>query len=150
MKLHDLEGGHILLTITLIVNFLGLIMALWLGFYVITRSPRKPISWFSGLALWSISGNFLNILLALKPPSLLEQGPSWFRVYQSFIERYFSKGANSWLEGWLLVPSIMLLHHVTTLIRRGGMNGAGLARGTPRFRDRVYYNFVLHKACILE
>ena len=26
-----------------------------------------------------------------------------------------------------------------------GMNGAGLARGTPRFRDRVYYNFVLHK-----
>jgi SAM-dependent methyltransferase len=31
-----------------------------------------------------------------------------------------------------------------------GMNGAGLARGTPRFRDRVYHNFVLHKDCTLE
>jgi hypothetical protein len=111
-----------LLTITLVVNFLGLIMALWLGFYVITRSPRKPISWLSGLALWSLSGNFLNILLALNPPPLLEQGPSWFRVYQNFIEGYLSKGANSWLEGWLLVPSIMLWHHATMLIRPGGMN----------------------------
>lgn len=111
-----------LLTITLVVNFLGLIMALWLGFYVITRSPRKSISWLSGLALWSLSGNFLNVLLALNPPQLLEHGPSWFRVYQTIIEGNLSKGANSWLEGWLLVPSIMLWHHVTTLIRSGGMN----------------------------
>jgi hypothetical protein len=110
-----------LLTITLIVNFLGLIMALWLGFYVITRSPRKPIAWLSGLALWSLSGNFLNILLALNPPQILEQVPSWFRIYQVFIEDNLSKGANSWLEGWLLVPSIMLWHHVTVLIRPGGM-----------------------------
>jgi hypothetical protein len=122
MKPHELEGGHMLLIITLIVNFLGLIMALWLGFYVITRSPRRLISWLSGLALWSLSGNFLNILLALNPPTLLEHGPSWFRVYQTFIEGNLSKGANSWLEGWLLVPSIMLWHHVTLLIRPGGMN----------------------------
>ncbi|HEY48252.1 MAG: hypothetical protein AMJ88_10770 [Anaerolineae bacterium SM23_ 63] len=111
-----------LLTITLIVNFLGLIMALWLGFYVITRSPRKPIAWLSGLALWSLSGNFLNILLALNPPPVLEQVPSWFRIYQAFIEGNLAKGANSWLEGWLLVPSIMLWHHVTMLMRPGGMN----------------------------
>jgi SAM-dependent methyltransferase len=44
-----------------------------------------------------------------------------------------------------------LIHqHIPRLFRGifyefAGMNGAGLARGTPKFGDRVYYNFVLRK-----
>jgi hypothetical protein len=48
----------------------------------------------------------------------------------------------------------LINRHIPRLFRGifyefAGMNGAGLARGTPRFRDRVYYYFVLHKASTL-
>jgi SAM-dependent methyltransferase len=44
----------------------------------------------------------------------------------------------------------LINRHIPRLFRGifcefAGMNGAGLARGSPRLGDRVYYNFVLHK-----
>ena len=46
----------------------------------------------------------------------------------------------------------LINQHTLVFFRRifrefAGMSGAGLARGTPQFGDRVYYNFVLHKEC---
>ncbi|UCF60059.1 MAG: methyltransferase domain-containing protein [Anaerolineaceae bacterium] len=44
----------------------------------------------------------------------------------------------------------LISQHIPWLFRGifyefAGMSGAGLATGTPKFRNRVYYNFVLHK-----
>jgi uncharacterized membrane protein len=52
--------------ITFGVNFLGLVLALWLGL-IWSRSPRYLIAWLTALTLWSMSGLFLNILLAINP-----------------------------------------------------------------------------------
>ncbi|MBC8249532.1 MAG: hypothetical protein H8E90_07620, partial [Anaerolineales bacterium] len=52
----------ILFTLTSIVNFICLALSLWLGFYIVTRSPRSRVSWLASATLWSLSGSFLNTL----------------------------------------------------------------------------------------
>jgi hypothetical protein len=110
-----------LLSITLIVNFMALAAALWLGLYVVTRSPRRLISWLTGLALWCLTGPFLNVLLALIPPPMPASVPAWLTPVLQFWEGNAREGANSWLQGWLFVPAIALWHHVTTLMRPGNL-----------------------------
>ena len=51
-----------LFSLTSIVNFLCLALSLWLGFYIVTRSPRSRVSWLASATLWSLSGSFLNSL----------------------------------------------------------------------------------------
>jgi hypothetical protein len=113
------EEGNMLLTFTLLVNFIGLVTALWLGLYLVTRNPRKPVAWISALALWSLSGDFLNILLSLNPPPELLDVPAILDQVMAFLEENRALGTKSWLEGWLVVPSIMLWHHTTMLLRPG-------------------------------
>lgn len=54
--------------VTFTVNFVALIASLWLGMYLVTRNPRVPTAWLTALTLWSLSGLFINVLLALNPP----------------------------------------------------------------------------------
>ena len=58
-----------LYSLTVIVNFVFLVVAVWLGVYLVTRSPRSLVAWLTGLTLWSIAGIFLNLLLTLTPPN---------------------------------------------------------------------------------
>lgn len=51
-----------LFTLTSIVNFICLALSLWLGFYIVTRSPRSRVSWLASGSLWSLAGSFLNSL----------------------------------------------------------------------------------------
>lgn len=51
-----------LFTLTSLVNFICLALSLWLGFYIVTRSPRSRVSWLASGTLWSLSGSFLNTL----------------------------------------------------------------------------------------
>jgi hypothetical protein len=55
----------VLKIITTVVNFISLTSAVWLGVYVVTRSPRRLTTWLTSLTLLSLAGLFLNILLAL-------------------------------------------------------------------------------------
>ncbi len=110
-------------TSTILINFVALMAAVWLGIYVITRSPRSLIAWLTGLTLWSVAGLFLNFLLALNPPPLPENLPGWMTVLLQFwppgtIEQVSS----AWLQGWLVIPAIVIWHHVTVLLRPGSMN----------------------------
>jgi hypothetical protein len=108
---------------TIIVNFVALAVALWLGLYIITRSPRNTIAWLAGLALWSIGGYFLNVLLALNPPPSPALLPLWMRPLLWFWpEGAFERGWGNWLQGWQITPAVMIWHHVTVLIRSGRMN----------------------------
>ena len=112
-----------LLPITLIVNFLALAAALWLGLYVVIPSPRRLISWLAGLAFLCLTGPFLNILLALTSPQPTPAGVlDWLNSFLRFWEANVHEGANSWLQGWLGVPTVVLWHHVTVLMRPGRSN----------------------------
>lgn len=51
-----------------LVNLLGLASSLWLGFYVLTRSPRSHISRLAALTLWSLSTFFLHNALLINAP----------------------------------------------------------------------------------
>ncbi len=64
-----------LYSLTIIFNFVFLVVAVWLGVYLVTRSPHSLVAWLTGLTLWSIAGLFLNFLLALTPPPCLENSP---------------------------------------------------------------------------
>jgi len=112
-----------LLSITLLTNFVFLIAAVWLGIYVITRSPRSLIAWLTSLTLWSLAGLFLNLLLALNPPPLPQNLPGWMTVLLPFWRSGTAEqGSSGWLQGWLVIPAIVIWHHVTVLLRPGPMN----------------------------
>ncbi len=73
-----------LLTLTSIVNFLALAISLWLGFYLVTRSPRRRVSWLAALTLWSITCLFFNNLLHLNiaPDEIL---PLWLTSFRGTV-----------------------------------------------------------------
>ena len=105
---------------TFAVSFLGLVLALWLGLYLVSRSPKYLIAWLTALALWSIAGMYLNILLAIyPPPQPLYQLP-WLRFLFPFWPAGSLAGStNAWLQVWSVTPTMAFWHHVTTLMRPG-------------------------------
>ena len=110
--------------ITFTVNFLALFIALWLGLYLVSRSPRSPTAWLTALTLWSVSGLFVNVLLALNPPPIIAGGIWWHKLLFPFwASQTINQGASAWLQGWLLGPSVVFWHHATMLMRPGKMNG---------------------------
>ena len=48
------------------INFVCLTISLWLGFYIVTRSPLSRVSWLASATLWSLCGYFLNSLTYTK------------------------------------------------------------------------------------
>jgi hypothetical protein len=98
-------------------------MTVWLGWYVVTRSPKNLLSWLTGLALWSVGGLFLNTILALTPLPKPLNYPDWLNLFFPFwSDEAFENGWVGWLQGWQVVPAIMFWHHATMLIRPGKMN----------------------------
>ncbi len=109
-----------LATSTVIVNFVILIAAVWLGVYVVTRSHARAVPWLTGLTLWSIAGLFLNILLALTPPPAPIQAVWWQRLLMPFWpQEALTLGAAGWLQGWLVVPALAFWYHATVLMLPG-------------------------------
>jgi hypothetical protein len=46
--------------ITALVNFTGLVVSLWLGLFLVTRSVRSQIAWMGALTVWSVGAWFLH------------------------------------------------------------------------------------------
>lgn len=112
-----------LFSISAVVNFVFLFAAVWLGVYLITRSPRSLVAWLTGFTLWSFSGLFLNTLLALYPPMLQPDQPTWVQIFFPFWPQgTLEKGWIGWLQGWSVAPAVVFWHHATVLLRYGGMN----------------------------
>ena len=102
-------------SLTDVINSVALLVALWLGMYVVTRSPRQPEAWLSALASWSLSGNFLNQLLALSPPPA---NPPETRIWLDRLLLFwphdvFELGWKGWLQGWLPAWGIVFWYHAT-------------------------------------
>jgi hypothetical protein len=108
---------------TFAVNLLGLVLALWLGLYLVSRSPKYLIAWLSALTLWSLAGIFLNVLLAINPPPQAYNQPAWMHFMFPFWPAGTLEGTtNSWLQGWSVVAAFALWNHATTLMRPGKLN----------------------------
>lgn len=109
--------------ITFSLNFLALFIALWLGLYLVSRSPRSSTAWLTALTLWSVGGLFVNVLLALAPPPVVPAGLWWHSLLFPFwAANTINQGASAWLQGWLLGSSVVFWHHATMLMRPGKMN----------------------------
>lgn len=54
-----------LLTLTNAVNFAGTAMGVWLGVFVLTRSPERAIARVTALLMWACAGFFLSNLMYL-------------------------------------------------------------------------------------
>ncbi|MDH5605494.1 MAG: hypothetical protein OEY93_01290, partial [Anaerolineae bacterium] len=121
--LRELGYDMLLDEATQFLSFLGMGIALWLGIYVVTNSPKNIMSWLTGLTMWSIAGLYLNILLALNPPQLPDNLPEWVRLFMPFWRASETNiNPNNWLQGWSIAPAIMFWHHATVLFRPGKMN----------------------------
>jgi len=112
-----------LFTFTMTVNYAALIIAWWFGLYIVTRNPRRLISWLTGLTLWAMAGLFLNILLALAPPPPPHSFPNWLQFFFFIWPAGTLAGSSSaWLQGWSITLSVMVWHHVTVLLRPGDLS----------------------------
>jgi hypothetical protein len=112
-----------LFSISAVVNFVFLFTAVWLGVYLVTRSPRSTVAWLTGLTLWSFSGLFLNMLMALYPPMLHPDQPSWVEMLFPFWPHgTLEQGWIGWLQGWSVAPAVVFWHHATVLMRYERMN----------------------------
>ena len=96
-------------------------LSLWLGLYVVSRSPRSLMAWLTGLTLWTITRLFLDVILALNPPPMPADEADWLRLFFPFWRAVILKeqGATGWLQGWSMTSAVMFWHHVTILIRPG-------------------------------
>lgn len=109
--------------VTFTVNFLGLIFALWLGIYLVTRNARYLLAWLTALTLWSMTGLFLNVLLAINQPPIARYQPFWLRFMFPFWPAVTLQGSpNNWLLSWIISPAVAFWHHATTLMRPGKLN----------------------------
>jgi GAF domain-containing protein len=119
----------LLYSLTFAINFLGLVLALWLGVYLVTRNPRYIIAWLAALTLWSMSGLFFNVLLAINPPPLPVYYQSWLRfMFPFWSEAALLGNPNTWLLGWSVAPAVAFWHHATILMRPGRLNAWRWAR----------------------
>lgn len=106
--------------LTIIVNFVGLIIAVWLGLYIVNRNPLRLISWIACLSLWSVAIEFHYNLLALMPPPPPAHNPTWIKFIFPLWSKYAQTGeANLWLLSWSPSLAFALWHHVTALMRPG-------------------------------
>ena len=102
------------------INYLGLILALWLGLYLVSRNPRYPIAWLTALTLWSLAGMFLNVVLALNPPPQANYFfPGLRFLFPFWPAETISSSTSVWLQGWSVIPAIVFWHHVTVLMLPG-------------------------------
>lgn len=67
---------------TILFNLLATGASLWLGFYIVTRSPQSQISWLAAVALWALSLLFLYKALVVDTP--VQTALFWLRPIAVF------------------------------------------------------------------
>ena len=108
--------------ITALVNGIAMLAAIWLGLFLVTRSPRSKVSWLTALTLFSISGLLLNIFAAIYPPPpamVLHEWAQW--LFPFWPAGVLGNGTEQWLQGWTSTPAVAFWHHATVLLRPGPM-----------------------------
>lgn len=145
-----------LLTLTSIVNFLALAISLWLGFYLVTRSPRRQVSWLAALTLWSMTCLFFNNLLHLNiaPDETLPlwltsfrgtviPAPAfWFHLTVLFLPPKVSKWQHYLVAAAYLVAAFLLIVGGATNQLLPGVTEASRELASSRQAGALYPYFV--------
>jgi len=87
---------RLLFALTSAIDFVCLAVSLWLGFYIVTRSPRSRVSWLASATLWSLSGSFLNSLTYIHVPP--------------------GEGAPPWWWGWSVAIAVPFWFHLSAAL----------------------------------
>jgi hypothetical protein len=98
------------------INFVCLTVSLWLGFYIVTRSPRSRVSWLASATLWCLCGHFLNSLTDI-------QGQS-------------GEGILPWWWGWSVVIAVPFWFHLSVSLLPGKPAKKMSLRSSPCPRGR--------------
>jgi hypothetical protein len=116
------EGAHLsfLYWVTLVINLMALVLTIWLGLFIVSRSPKYLIAWLTALTFWCIAAMFMNTLLAINPPPAITLESFWLRfVFPFWPIDTLAGNNNKWLQGWSVAPALVLWHHVTVLTLPG-------------------------------
>ena len=89
---------ELLFASTSAINFVCLTVSLWLGFYIVTRSPRSRVSRLASATLWSLCGYFLNSLTYIKGAG---------------------EGILPWWWGWSVVIAVPFWFHLSVSLLPG-------------------------------
>ena len=108
-------------SLALLANFVGLILSIWLGIYIVTRSRRSWIAWSAGLTLWSSAGLFANILLFVFSSSAPVSQPIWMRVILPIWPQESGANITGWTQGWASGLGLFFWYQTTVLIIPGRM-----------------------------
>ncbi|MEK7328130.1 MAG: hypothetical protein AAB217_23045, partial [Chloroflexota bacterium] len=76
--------------LTSAVSFLSMALSLWLGCYLIARSPRSRLAWQAGLTLWALGGIFIDSIVSINPSP-----------------------ATSWWLGWPINLPVAIWYHLS-------------------------------------
>jgi hypothetical protein len=116
-----LGRDNVAYSLALLANFIGLILSIWLGAYIVTRGRGSWIAWSSGLTLWSLAGLFANILLFIfSSPTPISQ-PIWLRVLFPIWPLETDTNITHWTQGWAAGLGLLFWFQTTVLIIPGKM-----------------------------
>src|SRR5512136_1196592 len=91
---------------TIAINLLALMLAIWLGLFIASRSTRHLVAWLTALTLWLMGAMFLNTLLALNPPPIISLKYTWVQLFFPFWPPEAVSGtSNRWMQGWSVAPA---------------------------------------------
>jgi hypothetical protein len=87
-------------TLAILTNFIGLIIAFWLGVYIITNNRRSWVGWTSGITLWALAGLFANLILTIFPDPAPAYEPIWVRlIFPIWPHETDSQNITVWTQG---------------------------------------------------
>jgi hypothetical protein len=109
-------------SLALLANFLGLVLSIWLGVYIVTRGRGSWISWTSGLTLWSLAGLFANILLFMFASPAPVSQPLWLKVIFPIWPQESGANIAAWTQAWAAGLGLLFWYHTTLLIIPGKMS----------------------------
>lgn len=109
-------------SLALFANFMGLVLSIWLGVYIVTRSRGSWISWTSGLTLWSLAGLFANILLFMFASPAPVSQPLWLKMIFPIWPQESSANIANWTQAWAAGLGLLFWYHTTLLIIPGKMS----------------------------
>ena len=67
----------ILAQLTSATSLAAMAVSLWLGCYVVTRSPRRRLAWLAGFTLWLVANIFASAFLSVDVSPAASGWPAW-------------------------------------------------------------------------
>lgn len=108
-------------SLALFANFVGLVLSIWLGVYIVTHNRSTWLTWNAGLTLWALAGLFANTLLLMDASPAPASQPIWLRLIFPFWPQEDGGNGSGWTQGWAACLGIFFWYQTTVFIVPGKM-----------------------------